>query len=161
MLKQSVKEALILMLAALAIAVAVYAIRPDKIPPGTQSAVESTVDASAEAYLALEISIEEAWDLFHATDAIFADSRHRADFEVGHIQGAVHLYTADADTWLSDLLTTTDPMTPLVAYCDGEDCQLARELAELLLLNGFENARYLKNGWTRWRERGWPVESSQ
>jgi len=158
MLKQSIKEALILILAALGIAVAVYAIRPDKIVPATKPAAEDQAGSSLEESGAREISIEDAWALFQSKGAIFTDSRHRADFEAGHIQGAIHLYAADADTWLSDFLSAAEPQTSIVAYCDGEDCQLARELAELLFLNGFEKVRYLRNGWTRWREKGFPVE---
>ena len=158
MIKQAAKEALILILAALIIGGIVYAIRPDKIVPASPAAAEERVDSTLGESGTREISIEAAWRLFQTQEAIFADSRHRADFEAGHIQGAVHLYAADADIWLSDLLSTTDAQTPVVTYCDGEDCQLARELAKLLLLNGFENVRYLKNGWTLWRERGLPTQ---
>jgi len=160
MIKQSIKEASILMLAALAIAVAVYAIRPDKIKPAAGTKDNDAASISSAGQEGGEISIEAAWRLFQAKAALFADARHRADYEAGHIQGAMHLHTAEADAWLSDFLSATDPMTPIVAYCDGEACQLARDLAELLFLNGFENAHYLENGWTRWRERGLPVESS-
>ena len=66
--------------------------------------------------------------------------------------------SADEDTWLSDFLAATDAATGIVAYCDGEECHLASELAELLSFNGFINIRYLRNGWTRWREGGFAVE---
>ena len=51
-----------------------------------------------------------------------------------------------------------DPAKVIITYCDGEDCHLAPALAELLFFNGFNNVRYLRNGWTRWREGGFPVE---
>ena len=157
-MKQSIQEALILILVATGIALVVYTIRPDKIVPTTEQAAEATNRSSVEESASREISLEAAWERFQSKTAVFADSRHRADFEAGHIQGAVHLYAADSDVWLTDFLTATDPMATIITYCDGEACPLAKDLAELLALNGFENVRYLKNGWTRWQEKGFPVE---
>jgi rhodanese-related sulfurtransferase len=105
-----------------------------------------------------EISIEDAARLYEEKGAIIADARHATDFEAGHIKAAVNLYSADQDTWLPGFLEATDPATVIITYCDGNDCHLATQLAELLLLNGFERVHYLKNGWTRWREGGYPVE---
>ena len=158
MLKQTIKEALLLVLAAMAIAVAVYAVRPDKIGSPRLPANPSAAVLAPAGEKQREIDIEAAWRLFQSQTAIFADARHRVDFDAGHIQGAVNLYAADPDAWLSEFLSVAEPLKPIVTYCDGEECALARELAELLSLNGFENVRFLKNGWARWREKGLPVE---
>ena len=158
MFKLAAKEALILIGAAVAVALAVYAVRPDKI-----GIIPAAVNQDGGQQLQTEsgfseISLEDAVRLYQEKGAIFADSRHAADFEAGHIQGAVHLYTADQEIWLNGFLAATDPATVIVTYCDGADCHLAPALAELLFFNGFDNVRYLKNGWTRWREGGFPVE---
>ena len=158
MVKQAAKEAFFLILAAVGIALAVYAVRPDKIGVNPAAVDEGTAPQSTTAGGFAEISIVEAVRLFEEKSAIFADSRHLADFEAGHIQGAVHLYAADQDIWLPEFLAATDPATVIVTYCDGQDCHLAPALAELLFFNGFDNVHYLKNGWTRWREGGFAVE---
>jgi rhodanese-related sulfurtransferase len=158
MARQATREALILILIAVTAAFAVYAIRPDKIGDrpasvtGDAGAGQSTEGAFSE------ISIEEAVRLYRDHRAIFADARHRADFESGHIKGAIHLYAEDQDTWLPEFLAANDPAATIVTYCDGENCHLAPALAEILFFNGFDHVRYLKNGWTRWREGGFPVE---
>jgi len=158
MMSQAVKEAVILSIVAVALAVAVYVVRPDKIGPAP-----GTVDgaggqpASGEHGLA-EIDIEDALRHLGEKGVIFADARHPADYEAGHIQGAVNLYASEPDAWLTDLLAGVDPQDLIITYCDGEDCHLATQLAELLILNGFVNVTYLKNGWTRWRQSGYPVE---
>lgn len=160
MLKQAAKEALILVGTAVAIAIAVYAVRPDRIgifPSAVNQDAGQQPPAESESGYS-EISLEDAVRLHRERGAVFADSRHAADFEAGHIQGAVNLYTADQETWLSEFLAATDPATVIVTYCDGADCHLAQALAELLFFNGFDNVRYLKNGWTRWRGGGFPVE---
>lgn len=158
MLKQAAKEALILIGTAVAIAIAVYAVRPDKIGITPASLNQGAGQQSSAGSGFSEISIQDAVRLHQENNAIFADARHSADFEAGHIQGAVRLYTADQETWLDDFLAATDPATVIVAYCDGEDCHLAPALAELLFFNGFNNVRYLKNGWARWRDGGFPIE---
>lgn len=158
MLKQAAKEALILIGAAVAVALAVYAVRPHKIGLFPAAVNQGNVQQTLAENGFSEISLEDAVRLFQEKRAIFADARHAADFEAGHIQGAVHLYTADQEIWLPEFLAATDPTTVIIAYCDGEDCHLAPALAELLFFNGFDNVRYLKNGWTRWREGGFAVE---
>ena len=42
----------------------------------------------------------------------------------------------------------------IIAYCDGEHCDLSHELALFLKEMGFENARVLVNGWTVWQQAG-------
>lgn len=158
MVKQAAKEAFILILAATAIALAVYAARPDKIGVIPTAINQGTAGKSPTESGFSEIPIEDAVRRYEDKSAIFADARHGADFEAGHIKGAAHLYTADQDIWLPEFLATTDPTAVIVTYCDGEDCHLATELAELLFFNGFDNVRYLKNGWTRWRDGGFAVE---
>jgi rhodanese-related sulfurtransferase len=158
MIKQSIQEALFLIFVAVVIALIVYAIRPDKITPVTTPAGEDSAGMDASDEGRREIAIEAAWELFKKGGAVFADSRHRADYDAGHIEGAVHLPAADPDAWLNDFLTTADPMVLIITYCDGDACPLAEELVELLLLNGFENVRFLKNGMTRWRQNGFPVQ---
>jgi rhodanese-related sulfurtransferase len=158
MLTQAAKEALILIGTAVAIALVVYAVRPDKIGVNPPAVNQDAAQQSPTESDFSEISIEDAVRLHQEKAAIFADSRHAADFEAGHIQGAVHLYTADQEIWLPEFLATTDPTAVIIAYCDGENCHLAPALAELLFFNGFDNVRYLKNGWTRWRDGGFPIE---
>lgn len=158
MVKQATKEAVILIFIAVGIALSVYSVRPDKIGeiPAVVNRGTGTQLPPAGAFS--EITVEEAVRLYQEKRAIFADARHPADFEAGHIKGAVHLYAADQDIWLPDFLAATDPATVVVAYCDGADCHLAPELAEILFFNGFDHVQYLKNGWSRWREGGFPVE---
>jgi rhodanese-related sulfurtransferase len=158
MVKQAAKEAVILLLIAVGSALSVYAVRPDKI-----GKIPAAVNAGAGGGLSTagavsEISVEDAVRLYQENRVIFADARHRADYEAGHIKGAVNLYAADQDTWLPGFLSATDPATVVVAYCDGADCHLAPELAEILFFNGFDHVRYLKNGWSRWRDGGFPVD---
>ena len=119
MFKLAAKEALILIGAAVAVSLAVYAVRPDKIGINPATANPDAVQQSPTESGFSEISLEDAVRLHQEQGAIFADSRHAADFEAGHIRGAVHLYSADQEIWLNDFLAVTDPATVIVTYCDG------------------------------------------
>jgi rhodanese-related sulfurtransferase len=158
MLKLAAKEAFILIGTAVAVALAVYAVRPDKIVRLTAAVDQETVPPPLTESGYAEISLEDALRLYEDGRSIFADARHPADFEAGHIKGAVNLYTSDQTVWLPDFLAATEPTAMIVTYCDGENCHLAQALAELLFLSGFDDVRYLKNGWTRWRDGGFPSE---
>ncbi len=158
MFKLAAKEALILIGTAVSVALAVYAIRPDRMAIFPAAVNPDAVQGSPTESGFSEISLAEAVRLYREKSAIFADARHAADYAAGHIKGAVNLYTADQEIWLPGFLAATDPTAVIIAYCDGENCHLAPALAELLFFNGFDKVRYLKNGWTRWRDGGFPVQ---
>ena len=168
MIKQAVREAIIILITATVLALVVYAFRPDKIgqpapsPPTATASPATPHDdrGMAEPEMPEPISLERARQLFDDAAALFADARHPVDYAAGHISGARNLFVDDQEQWLPDLLATTDSARVIVTYCDGERCHLAPELAELLYFNGFEKVYYLKNGWTRWREAGLPIASS-
>jgi rhodanese-related sulfurtransferase len=157
-IRQAAKEAIILILAAVGIALIVHAVRPDRI--GLLPAAVKPADARhppGETGIS-EISLQAALRLYKKGGTVFADARHPADFNAGHVKGAVNLYAADQDSWLPKFLAAHDPDAVIVTYCDGEHCHLAKQLAQLLYFNGFNHVRYIKNGWTRWHDAGYPVE---
>ncbi|MCU0564267.1 MAG: rhodanese-like domain-containing protein [Desulfobacterales bacterium] len=47
----------------------------------------------------------------------------------------------------------------IVAYCEGSRCELSKSLVEKLAALGYANARYLPDGWGRWKAKGLPAET--
>jgi 3-mercaptopyruvate sulfurtransferase SseA len=45
-----------------------------------------------------------------------------------------------------------------MAYCDGVACSLSAELARAMEERGVPRVKVLVNGWSRWKEAGYPVE---
>lgn len=158
MMQRAVKEAFILCLVAVVLALVVYAVRPDKTGPGLSASTADEAGPVEAAAGYAEISLDDAVRLYRDGSAIFADARHAADYDAGHIKGALNLSAADQDTWLSDFLSGTDPAAVIVTYCDGQACHLATDLAQLLFVNGFVKVFYLTDGWTQWQEHGLPVD---
>jgi rhodanese-related sulfurtransferase len=106
----------------------------------------------------LDISLQEAQDLFHGQPVVFLDARSADDYARGHIQGARSLPWQNVDQIFMAVTEDLDPQTPIVTYCDGETCSLSHDLAVFLKDMGFMNVRLLVNGWTVWQAAGLPVE---
>ncbi len=156
MIKNTVKEATIIVLVSIALSLAVYSLRPGKIGltrPGPTTGQET----DNKDYKV--ITIDQAISMFNKADVLFADARSFSDYEDGHIKGALHLDLSDQDSWMDDFIARTPPESSIITYCDGPSCHLAESLAELLFFNGFDNVYCVKNGWTLWNENQMPVAS--
>ena len=105
------------------------------------------------------IPIFEAEAAFKENRAIFLDARDETAFSQGHITGAKNLPWHQVDDYLMEIIPELSPKTLIIAYCDGETCNLSHDLAVLLKEMGFSNAKVLVNGWTVWQEAGLPVET--
>jgi rhodanese-related sulfurtransferase len=81
------------------------------------------------------------------------DVRPTAEYDAGHIPGAISIPLEDLEQRLSDVPRDQ----PVVAYCRGPYCVLAVQAVELLRRHGFA-ARRLRDGFPEWREEGLPVE---
>ena len=106
-----------------------------------------------------EISFDQARKLFEERNALFADARPLIAYEAGHIQGAVHLDPHALDLWVNRLMASFPSDQPIVTYCEGPRCVLAKELAEKLTWLGFEEVYYLVDGWGVWLEHHMPVDA--
>lgn len=158
MLKKAAREAAVILAVAAIIGFVVYAMRPDKIrQPSIANVQGENAPLSTEKGFSI-ISIDDAFGRHTKKQAVFIDARHAVDYAAGHIKGAINLTADESASWLDDFVSATDPQTLIITYCDGENCHLAPELAQLLYFNGFDNVFYMENGWTRWRESGYPVE---
>jgi rhodanese-related sulfurtransferase len=104
------------------------------------------------------ISLDEAKALFLSGEAMFVDARPSAEFEQGHIAGAVCLPWQEFEVFFDSVFPDLLPDATIVAYCDGETCDLSEHLAEELYNMGYENVRVLVNGWSVWRDAGLPTE---
>jgi rhodanese-related sulfurtransferase len=103
------------------------------------------------------IPLPQAYELWSSGQAFFLDARQPADFEAGHIANALNLPVEAFDEHFLQLAPLLSPDSPIVAYCDGAECELSHRLAEQLRLQGYTNVHLLFNGWTLWREAGFPV----
>ena len=91
----------------------------------------------------------------HGPDApLVVDVRSRAEFDAGHVPGAVHL--PFQSTWSGRETLPPARDTPIVVYCEhGPRAALARLGLESI---GYRNVVSLRGHMAAWREAGLPVE---
>ena len=106
------------------------------------------------------IPLPKAHELWSSGNGFFLDARKPADFEAGHIPNALNLPVEEfQDYYASKFSMMLAPDSPIVAYCDGTECELSHHLADQLRQAGHTNVHILYNGWTAWKSAGYPVES--
>ena len=93
------------------------------------------------------------WRLARDGQVSVLDVRPTAEYDAGHIPGAISIPLEDLERRLSDVPRDQ----PVVAYCRGPYCVLAVQAVEFLRRHGFA-ARRLRDGFPEWREDGLPVE---
>ena len=114
------------------------------------SAVESLINSDFPDVTSISgDSLARALSDTFGTPVILFDARTRAEYDVSHIPGAVHL---DPTTTDFSFLDTLDQSTPIVTYCSVgyRSAQMAARLNEA----GFENASNLQGSIFEWANEG-------
>ncbi|GJM18886.1 MAG: hypothetical protein DHS20C14_10990 [Phycisphaeraceae bacterium] len=107
------------------------------------------------------ITLREARELFEQ-GALFLDSRHLENFELGHIEGAVWMPASEVLVRAEELMAF-DPATPVVIYCTGGTCDASHNTASRLTTYGpdlgldFADVRILGLGYEEWERAGLPT----
>jgi len=154
-MKKTVYEAFFVVIIALVLAGAATILRPF-LGDRRQKAENVPIDAAPPPSIAV-ISAADALKWHQAQTALFADARSEDDFRHSRIQGAVHLPVQATEQWLDVFLAETPPDVRIITYCGDPACHLARDLADLLLMAGFENVYYMQEGLQQWMQSGLPL----
>lgn len=108
----------------------------------------------------LAIPLSEAYRLHQQKNALFIDARNPAEYQEGHIQGAINVPLSQAESQLLPALEGIPEPAIVITYCDGDHCNLSKELAIMIEAFGFANVKVLVNGWSVWKKAGYPIERS-
>lgn len=146
-------KTLVIVAVATGLALAFNATRPHSLP------LVRTADQERSAPRNAEIPLAEALRLFESGQALFLDARDGRDYAAGHIQGALSL-TLMSFSQTYPLLRDRLEGKTLITYCDGEQCELSRDLADQLMALGMGNVVVFKNGWSLWLEAGLPTATT-
>ena len=107
------------------------------------------------------VPLEDAVVKFLSDEALFLDARSEADYQLGHIRGALNLpvHAGNFGKRLQEFSLAVAHEKELIVYCDGIDCSLGPELASILKGLGYRDVKILVNGWTQWITAGMPFEA--
>jgi rhodanese-related sulfurtransferase len=100
------------------------------------------------------VSVEEARAFFDTQTTIFIDVRTGADYEAGHIPGALTITRDDIQARLED----ARPDTVIIAYGDGERPDSAARGAQIFMQLGFPQVIALEGGFQAWQAANLPTE---
>lgn len=106
------------------------------------------------------ITLEEALALHESGAGAFIDARSLDEYEAGHVPGAFPLTMDDFSSGRPPrIVQDLSEDTPIVVYCEGGDCHISGQVAQMLILQGFADVRILREGWPGWDEAGYPEET--
>lgn len=119
------------------------------------------LDELARAYLGDRaelgtITRDELRRRLHDGDVVVLDVRLKAEYDAGHIRGALSVPVADLKARLREIPDGAD----IVAYCRGPFCVYADEAVRVLAAKGRAAVR-LEDGFPEWQADRLPVERSE
>jgi rhodanese-related sulfurtransferase len=88
---------------------------------------------------------------------VILDNRREADFEAGHIEGAVRLLDTDIEAESDIAAHVASLDTPVLFYCNGVQCGRASNAVTKAVGFGYTHAYYYANGVEEWRDLGLPL----
>lgn len=154
---RSIRQLSLIVLAAAAVALISNHFRSSPLPLVGDWSPEARLTSPSGRQMA--ITLDEAKVMHQSRGAVFLDARPLEEFTKGHIQGAISLPWHEAEQRVMDVTADMANDAVIITYCDGDTCDLSKELALLLENLGFSNVRVLVNGWTLWQNAGLPVEA--
>jgi rhodanese-related sulfurtransferase len=104
------------------------------------------------------ISLSQAYELYK-DKILFVDARDPEEYEDGHIAGAINLPLFHIEKYMGNL-SSVDKNEPLVAYCEGADCDMSIRLGNELFSKGYRKVFVFLGGWEEWQKANYPVITS-
>lgn len=150
----AIREAAVIFVTAVIVAIIVNALRPAGIP---FYGYDPALPTKKQPVYISEITLSAAYDLYLKNKVIFVDARDPFSFEEAHIAGAINIYPDEVNIRAPELKKIMSPDSIIVTYCDGPKCPLSKETAHGLLLQGVPVVKVLVDGWRIWNNAGYPV----
>jgi rhodanese-related sulfurtransferase len=127
--------------------------------PGPQAqSPNPSVPTIPESNQPAQIDRATAKKLFDMRAALFIDARESAEYEAGHIPGAVRMTRNDALAEPERIAALPVRGRPIIAYCEGGACEASIDLAKTLIESGFRRVLVYTGGYPEWAAAGHPVE---
>jgi len=153
---QAIWQSMAVLIIALGIGLSVNFLRDQRLPlvPDLSMGVQINSAAVGDD---LVIALEDAEALYFNQQAVFLDARSREQYRKGHVEGAKSLPWEDFERRFPQVMSGISRDAIIITYCDGESCNLSRELASALIAKGYDQVRVLVDGWKLWQQFNLPT----
>lgn len=157
--RQAIGQSAVIIILAAMVGLLTNQPRADRLPVVADRSPEARL--ASESGESLVISLEEAKALCSDKEAVFLDARSEEEYGRGHIRCAQNIPWQAFERHIDRVFSLIPDDVWIVTYCDGETCPMGEDLALELVFMGYKNVKVLLNGWTRWKEAGFPTEGGQ
>lgn len=107
------------------------------------------------------VSMDRLTVLVESGIIVLVDARSHAEFDAGHIAGAISFPYDELLGHYDELREEIPVNADVVIYCESVTCDQSENLATELKLMGYERVVIYKGGWQEWEAAGHPTEKSE
>lgn len=106
------------------------------------------------------LRLSQAEALWHESSTLFLDVRSAADYELGHITGALSMPEEEFEKLFPELKPRLERARDIVIYCKSVDCGKSYLSALRLRKEGLRQTKIYPAGWNEWVNRKLPTSGS-
>jgi rhodanese-related sulfurtransferase len=100
------------------------------------------------------VDVEKARAILEAGEYLVFDARRAAEFDTGHLPGAVSFPYESREAGYDEMAALLQPAQPVMVYCSGPECDDALLLGEFLKNQGSQEVSLFLEGTTGWKAAG-------
>lgn len=100
------------------------------------------------------VTFEQMRRIIESTNFVIIDARQPEDYAKEHIPGAINIFPYSDESEVIPKLLSLPREKTIVIYCDGGNCDLSHEVANLLVNSfGFTKVYLYEGGWDEWSRK--------
>jgi rhodanese-related sulfurtransferase len=96
------------------------------------------------------VTYEQLQKLIKDPGFIIIDARNEDLFNAGKIGDAINIYPQGDEGKMMESVFSLSGDKAIVCYCDGGNCDLSHELAQVLIQSGYKRVFIYRGGWEDW-----------
>jgi len=176
-MKKTCKEIFVILLISILIGLIANALSPNGIALIRDDSERFLIDSSktksdnfknqrgklnkAGFYQPVNIPVETAKILFD-DGILFVDGREPAEFQQGHIQGAINIdykiFKDKTKEEKNEIMKDIRKDQAVVSYCGSDSCEISIDNAYEMAKVGFDDMKIYLGGYKEWKQFGYPIE---
>ena len=161
--KINIKALILIVVSSVILAIIYNSFSDDGIPFIREPLIVKTVNIISDENNSEELqglNLDQVVKLHSNKTAIFIDARDQWEYSNRHIAGAINIpefsFTPEDKT-----LTSVSKESLIIVYCDGDNCDTSKRLAEELMKLGYKKMYVYLGGFKEWMEADLPIESGE